>query len=77
MKNTVIQYGEQFVQGFSIKTQKVYCTVFPSEAKRFTAVAANDFIAKYSNKNHNFDTKRIRIHIIKPGQPFRPFEEGV
>ena len=77
MRNVVIQYGEQFVQGFSLKTQKVYCTVFPKEARRFTAVDANEFISKHSNKNCCFDTKRITLHIIKPGQSFKPFEEVV
>jgi hypothetical protein len=73
-KNVIIGYLNDFVAGFSLKTQKVYKTNNPSDARRFTAIEAHNFIADHANKNEAFKTEYVRIHLLKPGQPFNPIE---
>lgn len=75
MKQVIIQHGERFVQGFSLKTQRVYSTAYTSEAKRFSAVAANDFISQYTQIDDQFTYASIQIHLIKRGEKFNPYPE--
>jgi hypothetical protein len=74
-KNTVIQLGERYVQGYSLKTDKVYCTAYTSDAKRFTAEAAQVFLREHCGKDRGIEYKHIILHLIKPGQPFRPYDD--
>lgn len=78
MKTVVLQYNGLFIAGFSFKTQKVFKTANPDEAKRFTAIEAMNFIAEHTVKNRRLHVENIRIHILKRGMPFMPFkkEEG-
>lgn len=70
-KTVVIEYDDGlFVAGFSAKTQMVYKAASPTEAKKFTAVKAQEFIAKYAKEGTPFCYSTIRLHITKPGLKF-------
>lgn len=75
MKQVIIQHGERYVQGFSLKTARVYSTAYTSEAKRFSAVKAQDFITEYTKIDSQFRYDNIILHLVNRGEKFDP--EGV
>jgi len=61
--------------GYSLKLNKVYTTMHPSEAKRFTSVGAQEFLSEHCNKNRCIELKDVKIHVCKPGRKFVPFPD--
>jgi len=69
MNNIVIQYKDEYVCGYSLKTGMVYTTKDPVKARKFTSVASQNFIREHGNKGRNFDLEFIQIHVFTRGAP--------
>lgn len=63
-KNTIIQYGNKYVAGYSLKTGKVYYVPKQEDAQKFTPTQASLFIASHIGEKKGFLAHNITIILL-------------